>query len=71
MATYHEGTRVEWTGAHGISRGFITDIYTDPVERLLQGAMVKRAATRANPAYLVRHDGGTLILLSHSDLRKA
>jgi hypothetical protein len=68
---YEHGTRVEWDWGRGRAQGFITETFTQPVERVLKGARVKRNATEDNPAYLIRHDSGSDVLKSHSELREA
>ncbi|KDA03648.1 DUF2945 domain-containing protein [Hyphomonas oceanitis] len=68
---YETGTRVEWDWGRGTAQGFITETFTQPVARTLKGAHVKRNATDDNPAYLIRHDSGSDVLKSHSELREA
>jgi hypothetical protein len=68
---YETGTRVEWDWGRGTAQGFITETFTQPVARMLKGAHVKRNATEDNPAYLIRHDSGSDVLKSHSELREA
>ena len=68
---YETGTRVEWDWGRGTAQGFITETFTQPVARMLKGAHVKRNATDDTPAYLIRHDSGSDVLKSHSELREA
>lgn len=68
---YETGTRVEWDWGRGTAQGFITETFTQPVARTLKGAHVKRNASEDNPAYLIRHDSGSDVLKSHSELREA
>lgn len=68
---YEPGTRVEWDWGRGTAQGFVTEVFTQPVERTLKGARVKRNATPSNPAYLIRHESGSDVLKSHSELHEA
>ena len=68
---YPPGTRVEWDWGRGRAQGFVTEVFCEPVGRTLKGAQVKRNASPDNPAYLIRHDSGSDVLKSHSELREA
>ena len=53
------------------AQGIVTEVFREPVARMLKGAHVKRNASPDNPAYLIRHDSGSDVLKSHPELREA
>ncbi len=68
---FDKGTRVEWTWGRGTGEGFVDEVFTEPVERTIKGARVRRNASEQTPAYLIRQDDGGSVLKSHSELREA
>ena len=71
MTAYRKGTDVVWTWGSGTGRGKVEAIFTDDVERQIAGSLVKRRASKAEPAYLLRQEDGGHVLKSESELRKA
>ncbi|MTE00854.1 DUF2945 domain-containing protein [Paracoccus sp. YIM 132242] len=71
MSKFRVGTAVEWDWGKGTATGTITESFTEPVERTIKGATIKRNADPENPAYLIEQDDGDRVLKSHSELRKA
>jgi hypothetical protein len=71
MTAYRKGTNVAWTWGSGTGRGKVEAIFTDDVERQIAGSLVKRRASKAEPAYLLRQEDGGHVLKSESELRKA
>jgi hypothetical protein len=69
--TLRKGAEVTWRwGAH-TARGRVEQVFAVPVTRKINGAEVRRNATRENPAYLVTQARGGYALKSHSELEKA
>ena len=71
MAAYRKGTDVAWTWGSGTGRGKVEAIFTDDIERQIAGSLVKRKASKAEPAYLLRQQDGGHVLKSESELRAA
>ena len=71
MAKYRKGAKVEWSWGKGTGVGKVAESFTEDVERTIEGAKIKRKASKAEPAYLVRQEDGGEVLKSHSELRRA
>ncbi|WP_306753402.1 hypervirulence associated TUDOR domain-containing protein [Paracoccus actinidiae] len=71
MTKFRVGSKVEWDWGKGTATGKVAKSFSDPVERTIKGATVKRNADTENPAYLIEQDDGDRVLKSHSELRKA
>lgn len=71
MTKFRVGSKVEWDWGKGTATGKVAESFSDPVERTIKGATVKRNADTENPAYLIEQDDGDRVLKSHSELRKA
>ena len=71
MTKFRVGSKVEWDWGKGTATGKVAESFSDPVERTIKGAKVKRNADTENPAYLIDQDDGDRVLKSHSELRKA
>ena len=71
MTKFRVGSKVEWDWGKGTATGKVAESFSDPVERTIKGAKVKRNADTENPAYLIEQDDGDRVLKSHSGLRKA
>ncbi|WP_295047755.1 DUF2945 domain-containing protein [uncultured Paracoccus sp.] len=71
MAKFRVGSTVEWDWGQGSATGKVTESFTEPVERTIKGAQVKRNADGDNPAYLIEQDDGGRVLKSHSELHRA
>lgn len=70
MTKYRIGSKVEWDWGKGTATGKVAESFTEPVERTIKGAKVKRDASDENPAYLIEQDDGDRVLKGHSELRK-
>lgn len=68
---YDTGTDVEWDWGNGTAQGTVTEVYTERVEKTIDGSEITRNADDDNPAYLIEQDDGSEVLKSHSELRKA
>ena len=71
MTAYRKGTDVAWTWGSGTGMGKVEAIFTDDVEREIAGSLVKRKASKAEPAYLLRQQDGGHVLQSESEPRAA
>ncbi len=71
MTKFRVGSKVEWDWGKGTATGKVAESFSDPVERTIKGATVKRNADTENPAYLIEQDDGDRVLKSYSELRKA
>ncbi|MDR7146291.1 DUF2945 domain-containing protein [Rhizobium sp. BE258] len=70
MQKYRTGTSVEWTWGKGKGTGRIAESFTEDVERIIEGADIKRKATSEEPAYLIEQEDGGKVLKGHSEIRK-
>ncbi|TBN38002.1 DUF2945 domain-containing protein [Paracoccus subflavus] len=70
MTKYRIGSKVEWDWGKGTATGKVAESFTEPVERTIKGAKVKRDASDENPAYLIEQDDGDRVLKGYSELRK-
>jgi hypothetical protein len=71
MQKYRTGTSVEWKWGKGTGTGQIKQSFTDDVERTIEGAVIKRKASKEEPAYLIEQQDGGKVLKSHSELTKS
>lgn len=66
--SFRKGTRVKWNWGQGVGRGRIAERFEDHVERTIEGALIRRNGSPANPAFLVRTDKGDEVLKLASEL---
>ena len=71
MTKFRVGSKVEWDWGKGTATGKVAESFSDPVERTIKGAKVKRNADTENPAYLIEQDDGDQVLKGRSELRRA
>jgi hypothetical protein len=71
MHKFRVGSKVEWHWGKGTGVGKVKQSFTEDVERRIEGADIKRKATKKEPAYLIVQDDGGRVLKSHSELRSA
>ena len=71
MATYDKGDKVEWDWGNGTAQGTVQAVYTEKVEKEIDGSTVTRDADEDNPAYLLQQDDDQRVLKSESELRRA
>lgn len=64
----HVGDSVEWSWGDGTGRGTVTERFTEPVTRTIDGTEVKRNASTDEPAYLIEQDDGDRVLKSADEL---
>ncbi len=65
-----KGEKVHWSNGASEAEGKITAEFTEPVEKTIKGAKVKRNASKEDPAYTVKQDNGTTVLHSGKELKK-
>jgi hypothetical protein len=71
MPKFRKGAKVVWRwGAH-TAQGRVIESFVEHVSRIIKGEMVKRSASKKEPAYLIEQEDGDRVLKSHSELRKA
>ena len=71
MASYSEGTEVQWDWGNGTAKGKIDKVYTRKTTRTIKGTEVTREASDDSPAYLIVQSDGDEVLKSHSEVKKA
>lgn len=64
-----KGTVVHWQWGKSEAEGKIQEKFTEPVSRTINGTVVKRNASKEEPAYLVRQEDGGEVLKSASELK--
>lgn len=67
---FHIGDSVEWNWGNGTGSGKITDRFTSKVDRTIDGTEVTRNASEDEPAYLIEHEDGGVVLKSSSELSR-
>ncbi|SEQ76037.1 hypervirulence associated TUDOR domain-containing protein [Sphingobium sp. YR768] len=65
---FRKGMRVRWNWGQGVGRGRITERFDRHVERTIEGTLVRRNGTPADPAYLIHVDSGGEVLKLRSEL---
>ena len=68
---FRRGMRVRWNWGQGVGRGRIAERFENQVERLIEGAPVRRNGSRADPAFLIHADNGAEVLKLGSELTAA
>ena len=66
--TFHNGSRVRWNWGQGVGRGHVAERFDRPVERTIEGALVRRNGSPHNPAYLIQTDNGANVLKLASEI---
>lgn len=64
----HIGDKVSWNWGSGTGTGKVTERFTEPVTRTIEGSEIKRNASEDEPAYLIEQDDGGRVLKSASEL---
>lgn len=70
MTKFRKGTTVQWNWGTGKGEGKIAESFTEDVERKIEGSVIKRKASKDEPAYLIEHEDGGRVLKSHSELQE-
>ncbi|QFU07275.1 hypothetical protein PARPLA_01202 [Rhodobacteraceae bacterium THAF1] len=68
---YSEGDTVEWDWGNGTAQATVKQKYTQKRTLKIDGNEVTRDASDDEPAYKLEQDDGSIVLKSHSELRKA
>ena len=68
---FEKGDRVKWDWGNGTAEGTVQAVYTEDVEKEIEGNTVKRKADGNSPAYLIQQDDDDRVLKSHSEVEKA
>ena len=68
---YSEGDKVEWDWGNGTAKATVQQKYTQKRTLKIDGNEVTRDASDDDPAYKLEQDDGSIVLKSHSELRKA
>lgn len=71
MATYEKGQSVKWDWGNGTAEGKVDIVHTDDITKTIKGTDVKREASKDSPAYTIKQDDGSIVLKSHTEIRKA
>ena len=70
MTKFRKGTKVQWNWGTGKGEGKIAESFTEDVERKIEGSVIKRKASKDEPAYLIEQEDGGRVLKSHSELQE-
>ncbi len=65
-----KGDTVHWNWGSSEAEGKIVKKHTEPVEKTIKGAQVKRRASKDEPAYEIKQGNGSKVLKSTSELKK-
>ncbi|AMR34300.1 hypothetical protein A0256_24025 [Mucilaginibacter sp. PAMC 26640] len=65
-----KGDTVHWKWGASEAEGKIEAKHTETVSKTIKGSMVKRKATKDEPAYDVKQENGSKVLKSESELKK-
>jgi Hypervirulence associated proteins TUDOR domain len=68
MSGYEIGTTVYWESGGRTAQGKIRERFEDEVTRTIKGTNVTHKASELEPAYLIVHDDGDEVLMSHSEI---
>ena len=64
-----KGTWVHWHWGKSEAEGKVQEKFMEPVSRMINGTVVKRNASKEEPAYLIRQADGGEVLKSASELK--
>lgn len=65
-----KGETVNWKFGKGVAEGKVEETFTEPVEKKIKKATVKRKASKDEPAVLIKQENGNEVLKSESELKK-
>ena len=66
--SFKPGTKVTWHSFNNTYRGTIKQVFTEKVEREVNGERETQDADIMNPAYLIQNDDGQELLKRHQDV---
>jgi hypothetical protein len=62
---------VAWTWGNGIAEGVVTEVSTERTEIYSKGKKIVRNGTADNPALIIKHKSGNLVLKLQSEVQKS
>lgn len=62
------GSVVHWKWMGRVIQGQVTEVYFESVAKTIKGKIIKRNASKENPAYLLQSEAGNYALKLHSEL---
>ncbi len=65
-----KGENVTWKFGKGEAEGKVEETFTEPVEKKIKSANVKRNASKEKPAVLIKQENGNEVLKSETELKK-
>ena len=65
-----KGETVHWKWGASEAEGKIVKEHTEPTTKTIKGAIVKRNASKDEPAYEIKQKNGSKVLKSESELKK-
>ncbi len=69
-SNFQVGDKVEWEWGNGTAAGKVTEVFTERVERTIQGNEVTRNGSEECPALLIEQDDGDRVLKLASEVSK-
>ncbi len=66
-----KGDKVHWNWGKSEAEGTIEKKHVEPVKKTIKGTVVKRNASKENPAYEIETATGKKVLKAESELKKA
>lgn len=64
------GDSVAWKWAQGIAEGVVQEVSPKRTEIMSKGKHIVRNGTPENPAIIIRHTSGTLVLKLQSEVQR-
>jgi len=65
-----KGDKVHWKWGKSEAEGTVVEKTEKSVEKKLKGTVVKRKASKAEPAYVIKQANGTEVIKSESEIEK-
>ena len=70
MSDFGNGQQVTWDMGNGKAQGTIADRFNRKVARRIRDRIVTRYGSPDDPAYLIKQDDGSEVLMFGSELRQ-
>lgn len=64
------GSSVQWKWMGNFIEGFVREVHTDSISKIIKGKLIKRNGSVENPAYLVQSVSGNFALKLQSELQQ-
>jgi hypothetical protein len=68
MSDFGNGQQVTWDMGNGTARGTVADRFNRKVARRIRDRIVTRYGSPENPAYLIKQEDGSEVLMFGSEL---